>query len=126
MGTFPSQSSQKADSINVRNKICLICDGQMTFTAFAYCLFEAKTIFEYGFGFYIVICMINGIVLDLLFTWKCENILKLIENCEEFMKKSKLATTLSLDCSINSYNYTKRCIIRNPLETRIWENGWAY
>lgn len=83
MGIFPSESDRLT---KLRNKICLFCEGQFSFTAIAYCVFEPNTIFEHFFGFYNTICIVNGIIFHFLFEWQNENILKLIKNCEAFIK----------------------------------------
>lgn len=45
--------------------------------------------FDYGFTFYAFSCMINVIVIYLTFIRQSENTLKYIENCEQFIEKSK-------------------------------------
>lgn len=69
--------------------IFLICLIQMVITAMAFLLFEATSMFEYGLGTFVVVAMINGIVIYLTLIWQLQNTFKFIENCEEFVEKSK-------------------------------------
>lgn len=81
--------SSQTDSIKSKNAIFTVCPIQYTLTTVAFLIIEANSMFDYGFGFYSIICMINGIVIYLLFNWQYENTLKFIGTCEEFIAKSK-------------------------------------
>lgn len=53
-------------------------------------MFEAtKSMFDYGFGFFMLVDIINVTVIYLLFVWQLESTIKYIENCEMFVGKSK-------------------------------------
>lgn len=89
IGVYPSQSNQKHCSINWIQVIFLINSALFLFTTAAFILIEAKSMFDYGFTFYAFSCMINVIVIYLTFIRQSENTLKYIENCEQFIEKSK-------------------------------------
>lgn len=55
--------------------------------AFGFLVFEADTMFE--FGFFISLTLIHCIVIYVLFIWQLDNTLKFVESCEGFIEKSK-------------------------------------
>lgn len=83
------EKSLKKCAINPRNMIILILLTLYTLTMVAFLLFDAETMFDYGFGFYAIIAIINFILNYLLFIWKFEKTVIFIENCTEFIEKSK-------------------------------------
>lgn len=88
-GIYSSQSNQQKRWTHSIRTIFLICFGQYMFTLAAFLVLKAKSMFEYGFTFYVLITIINGTVIYLTFIWQLKNILKFIENCEAFIEKSK-------------------------------------
>lgn len=89
VGIHPCQSNQKYLSTSLTRTIFLICWTQCVFTTVGFFVFEAKSMFAYGFSCSIAICVINAIVVYLIFIWQSGNTLKFIENCEGFIDKSK-------------------------------------
>lgn len=81
-------SSFQANS-NSRKTFGLIFFGQFTVTTVAFLVFDAKSLFDYGFGFFTVITAINFNIMYLIFIWEFENTYKFIGNCERFIEKSK-------------------------------------
>lgn len=81
--------SQRPFSIKSRKTIFLICNAQFELTTIAFLVLEAKSMFDYGFGFFVGIYIINDVINYLLLNWKFGNTLKLIENCKKFIGESK-------------------------------------
>lgn len=55
----------------------------------AFLMFEANSMFDYGYTFFVLVTIITAIGVYLIFIWQSENELGFIENCEEFVEKSK-------------------------------------
>lgn len=89
IGIFPTQSNQKPCRINSMNTVFLICFAQILFSTAAYLAFEAKSMFEYGFTFYILVGITNSIAVYLIFIWQAQSTLEFIENCEKFIEARK-------------------------------------
>lgn len=89
IGIYPPQSNQAQFLTNSTQKIFLFCCAQIIFTTQAFFLFEADSMFDCGFGFYVLIAMINITIIYLIFIGQLNNTLKFIENCERFIGKSK-------------------------------------
>lgn len=67
----------------------LICTAQLILTTTAFLVFEAKSMLEFGFTFYMLITEINCVVIYTIFVWQSKNTSKLIENCEVLVEKSE-------------------------------------
>lgn len=89
IGIFPFQPNRKQYLTKWNRTIFLVSTTQFLFASTAFLMFDAKSIFDYGFGFCVLICIINPNVIYLIFIWQSENTLKFIENCEAFIEKSK-------------------------------------
>lgn len=89
MGIFPFQSNRKCLSTNLIRAIFLICCVQWMLTTAAFFVFAATSMFEYGFAFCMLNCIIADIVVYLIFIWQSDNALKFFEKCEGFIKQSK-------------------------------------
>lgn len=89
MGIYPSQSNQNWCSINWRNIFILFSLIQMFTFSFAFLIFEAKNIIDVETSFYTVTTEICCTSYYLIHMWKMPKILKLCENFEKFMGKSK-------------------------------------
>lgn len=89
IGIYPHQPRQKYISTNLTRAIFLISVLTFSITTAAYFVFEATSMFQHGFSFCTLICMILTIVLYSIFIWQSENTLKFLENCEGFIEKSK-------------------------------------
>lgn len=71
--------------------------GQIALTSVAFIIFEAKSMFDFGFGLLTVFSAVYGIVMYLLLIWQCENTFNAIETCERFIQKSKIFSPYSVD-----------------------------
>lgn len=89
IGICPPQPNQKPCLINWTKTILLISCVQVMFTTVAFLAFEAKSMFDYGFAFYVLISIINSMAIYLIFTWQSRNTFEFIGNCEQFIEKSK-------------------------------------
>lgn len=90
IGIYPSsQPNRKQHSINLTNTIFLICSVQNMFATAAFLVFEANSMFDYGFPIFSIIGIINGVVIYLTFIWQSKNTLKFIEFSERFIEKRK-------------------------------------
>ena len=91
LGILPRQPNPKQKQLSSHSiqAIFLTCLAQYIFTTAAFLLFKAKSMFDYGFSFFILIGLANCIAIYLIFIWQSENTLKFIENCEGFIEKSK-------------------------------------
>lgn len=67
----------------------LIVCAEYLLTTAAFLVFEAKSIFEYGFVFYMLITAINTTSIYLIFVWQSANTYKFIENFEGFLERSE-------------------------------------
>lgn len=85
LGIYPSYSSSSCS----RLKLVLICLIQVGLTLFTFLLFEAKSMYDYGFGCCILISQIIAIVTYLSFVWQSKNTANSIANWEKFIAKSK-------------------------------------
>lgn len=89
VGIQPLQPNQKWWHINLRNAIFLISSIQLLVTSIAFLMLEAQSMLDYGFGFFLTLCVINTIVIYVLFIWQFGNTLEFINNCEELIQTSK-------------------------------------
>lgn len=83
IGIHPSQSNPT----NWGRIVLLVCFVQILFTAIF--LFDAKSMFDLGFAFFLLISLINAVVNYFIFICESENTLKFIQSCEAFIEKSK-------------------------------------
>lgn len=89
IGIDPSQRGQNQRSTNSTQKFFLIGSAQSMFTTAAFLMFEATSIFNYGYAFYILISIINSATIYVIFILRSGNTSKFIENCERFIAKSE-------------------------------------
>lgn len=89
IGYHPSQPNQKHRSINWVNIIFLNLMAQQWLTTATFSVFDANSMIEYGFSFYIIIDVADAIAIYSIFIWQSVNTLKFIHNCEEFVEMSK-------------------------------------
>lgn len=88
IGIHPYLPNQKYLSANSTRAIILTASTQLFFTTAAFILFEAESMFDYGFSFSMAIAGANGIAVYIIFIRQSENTLKFIGNCEGFIEKS--------------------------------------
>lgn len=87
-GIYSSQLSQRYFSTSSTRAIIKFFCAQLFFTTAAFFVFEAKSMFDYGFSFSMAIAAANGFAVYIIFIWQSENTLKFIGNCEGFIEKS--------------------------------------
>lgn len=87
-GIYPLQSNQSTP-YNGKNLFFLFCYVQMFISATAFCLFKAKSMYEFGLTFYASLTELQTIVYFTIILWKVDKVLKLIGNLENFIEKSK-------------------------------------
>lgn len=86
---FQPNQNECSTTISARTTTIFACMIQFTLSVFAYLVFEAKSLFDYGIGFFAIICSIAGILICALFVSQQQNFSKFIKICEEFIEKSK-------------------------------------
>lgn len=89
IGIHPFSANPKKCSIYSRNELFLIGLTQTVLASGAFLALEATSMFDYGFGFLILISIANPIVVYLLFMWKSESTLNAIKHCEGFIEQSE-------------------------------------
>lgn len=87
MGIKPTDANQKQSSVNWKFTIFLSFLLHQWFTAIAFLVFEAESMFDYGLAFYIFLSITNSTVISLLFLFEKENTFEFIKNCERFIEK---------------------------------------
>lgn len=85
IGIYPCQSIPKQHSINPIQIIFLICAFLHILVIVAYLVFEAKSIFDYGFAFFSLIAVVDIVFVYLILIWQLQNTLQFIRNCEDFI-----------------------------------------
>lgn len=80
---------QNGSLIDTRGVLFVVFNAQFLLTSIAFIGFEAKSMFDYGIEFFVLICITNSMIVYFLFIWRFENSKNFIENCEKFMAKSK-------------------------------------
>lgn len=89
IGIYPPRANQKRRSIHSKSIICLGFLAQFIVSTVVFLAHDAKSMFDYGFGFFGLTTVINCTVIYILFTWQSETLLNYIENCERFIETSK-------------------------------------
>lgn len=85
-GIYPVQPNQRKHSTKF---IVLMSYAQFSVTTAAFVLFKAKSMFDFGFVFFLLISITNAIAVYLIFIWQSQNTFEFIGNCEGFIEKSK-------------------------------------
>lgn len=93
IGIYPREPNQK-HSTNWTQATCLISYAQYLCTTSAFLLFEANSLFDFGFVFFTLAAVVNCIAIYLIFIWQSQNTYEFIENCERFIEKSELTSSL--------------------------------
>lgn len=89
IGIYPTQPNQKHSSFNLTNSIYLFCFVQFCISMTAFIWFEANNMLDYAIASFGLVTTIIIMAIYLLTIWQKENTVKFIENCEEFIEKSK-------------------------------------
>lgn len=134
IGISPSKLNSKKCSINPKNTAFLIFLTQYTLTTVGFLMFDAYSMFDFGFAFFNLLSIINPTVIYLLFIWKLENTLNFIEKCEIFIAKSKypkkfnkIISWSNKFCAISQFQKTffKQLFLnRNKLSQHIHRFSW--
>lgn len=98
------QSNEKW-SLNWRNLFVLFFLLAMTIAIVAFLLFNAKSVIEFGLGFYGCVTTICCTMNLLLLLWQSTDISKLIESSSEFIGKSKYKKTQSSAMKITFFTF---------------------
>lgn len=86
MGIFPSKGHETHRSINSKSAFFLMFIPQSMATTAAFLAGGGNSMFEYGYGSFVLISALNAFVIYALFMWQMENTLELIEICEDFIE----------------------------------------
>lgn len=89
IGIVACQQNPKSHSIYLKNAIFQFCSIQFMLTVGVFLILEAKSMFEFGFGYFLFSTMLNNSVVYLLMARQDEITLQFIENCDGFIKMSK-------------------------------------
>lgn len=89
VGIYSRQSDQNSNSINSKNVILIVSIAQFFVSSTAFLLFDAKSILDYGISVSALLVEISVTVYMLILIYQMEKTLKFIENCEQFLEKSK-------------------------------------
>lgn len=92
IGIFPSEPTQKKQSINWAKMGILIGCAEFGLTTIASLVFEAKHMFGVAIAFYIIIAIISSIFIYCGFIAQSQNTMKFIENCARFIEKSEYSS----------------------------------
>lgn len=92
IGLYPPQPNQREILIIAKRALFLIWFPQPILSLVAYFVYEAESMFEFGFAIYTLLTLLNSVAIYLLFIWQLKNTLEFIANCEGFIAKSKWLT----------------------------------
>lgn len=88
LGTY-SPGPDESRLFNLKNIFTLFCYIQLFISAVAFTLFKAKTVIEFGLNYYGYMTELLCVFVISTQIYQMNNILKLIEDCEDFIEKSK-------------------------------------
>lgn len=86
-GIYSCQSDPKQHSAKLTRTISLISFAQVMFTTVAFFSLEAKSMFDFGFVFYLLVTITNCLAIYLIFIWESQDTLEFIQKCERFIEK---------------------------------------
>lgn len=89
VGMHPSQSNQNQWSNNLRTAIFIGFAVEGITITVGCILFEAESLFDYGFAFFILNCLVDNAINFLSLIWQAESTFKFIKHCEGFIEKRK-------------------------------------
>lgn len=89
MGIYLQRPNQRNSSINCITFIYFTAFAQAIISSAAFILFEAETVVEYGFTFYVltIACVASAAIS--IVHWNVGNIIAFVESFEAFIEKSK-------------------------------------
>lgn len=87
-GIYTHRLNPKPRSTNSTVAILLISCAQFMFTMAGFFLFDAKSMFDYGFAFFALVSISNSIAIYLIFIWQSENTFAFVQNGDRFIEKS--------------------------------------
>lgn len=88
-GVTASQSDSHSKTFNWKNLSIYFMLAQFGISSLAYFIFKANSIGQYADSFYMFLSVLTCVAFRSVSISKIDNISKLIENCEEFIEKSK-------------------------------------
>lgn len=83
------ETNRKGCKYNWINLGFFICSIEFFITSSAYLLYDANSMAEYGIVFFVLTTVIECMVAYLISILKVKEISEFIENCEDFIEKSK-------------------------------------
>lgn len=96
IGIYPPQSNQNRRSVNWRKIFMLFSLMQILILSLAFLIFEAKTVIDAGFPFFVVNTELCCTVYYLINMWKMPKILKIIKEFEKCAEESEFWVGLSI------------------------------
>lgn len=88
MGIYSLQSDQ-AQSYNGKKLLIPLSLAIMFTSTSAFLVFKAAAVFEYAICFYFGITRPTAVAIFLILSFQMPNIIKFIENCEQFVNRSE-------------------------------------
>lgn len=74
---------------NAKTFFFSFCHMRMCISAIAFCIFQAKSRFEYGFTIYVFVSELACMFYYSIQIWKIDDIVTLCTNYEDFIEKSE-------------------------------------
>lgn len=103
VGIYPPGPNQHSGSFNSKNSIFIFFFAQGWIASFAFFLFEAKSAYDYGFSFYVIITELATLAYYSITILKMPDILTLIEKYEELIEKSEWKRNIFIS-NVNNFN----------------------
>lgn len=89
-GICVPQSNQNRNRLNAINWLVISFLVIFGVAVGAFLFYDAKTMFEYGFAFCVVVtALFECTAIYFISIWKVRDILKFTDNCERFIEKSE-------------------------------------
>lgn len=89
IGIYTTGLNEKRYQLISIRLICVISLIQLAMATAAFLSYDAKSMGEFGIGFYALITTIHGMIAYMIVISKMDDVLKYVKNCEEFIEKSK-------------------------------------
>lgn len=83
------KSAPNRHTLNSKHLIFVVFSLQFAFTIATFLVTDAKSMGEYGTGFFTLITIAEATVAHFLTLWEVGEISKFTENCEKFIEKSE-------------------------------------
>lgn len=107
LGIYPVQSNQ-SPSFNYKMPYILLSIASFFLASFTFFISEANSAMEYGMTFSDTLLDISSAIFYIVNMIRMPNIIKLIENCEDFIDKSKICFGCVFFVLFQAYFFTNR------------------